>query len=315
VASSALRELIEEIQPSGDSSSLEHKKIYDGNLIYRGILNDDSSDVGRRHVAVVYEYAVKDWDAWSNPQRGEKSVNQLEWIDTRNDSVDLNEFEYWSQLCWRAFFPPIVEAQPSYRILRKRPFRGPHLLVIAGTIGSGKSAATEFFCDWLEYREINSGKVLAHLLGLAPIPRTSRRKFQSAAIKFINSRNGPRRLAREICKIANSDKGRRIVVDGIRHRETLALLKEYSEREVAVIYVQASPDIAYKLYTGRERMKISPGKFFELYGAPVERDVRYLIQDADAIIYNWTGKREYDVALDNLGTELGLYDRPKRRRL
>jgi predicted NUDIX family phosphoesterase len=212
VASSALRELIEEIQPSGDSSSLERRKIYDGNLIYRGILNDDSSDVGRRHVAVVYEYAVKDWSVWSKPQRGEKSVNQLEWIDTRNDSVDLNEFEYWSQLCWRAFFPPIVEAQPSYRILRKRPFKGPHLLVIAGTIGSGKSAATEFFCHMLQYREINSGKVPAPLLGLPPIPRTSRRRFQSAAIKFINSRNGPRRLAREICKIANSDKGRRIHV-------------------------------------------------------------------------------------------------------
>jgi len=85
--------------------------------------------------------------------------------------------------------------------------------------------------------------------------------------------------------------------------------------EVAVIYVQAAPDIAYKLYSARERQSISPNKFFELYSAKAESDVRYLIQDADAIIYNWTGKDEYDAVLDGLGTDLGLYDDQKKWRL
>jgi hypothetical protein len=102
---------------------------------------------------------------------------------------------------------------------------------------------------------------------------------------------------------------------GIRHRETLRLLKEYSKRDVAVIYVQAAPDIAYRLYSTREHQRISPSKFFDLYSAPVESDVRYLIQDADVIIYNWTGKNEYDAVLDQLGTELGLYGRKKKRRI
>jgi dephospho-CoA kinase len=187
-------------------------------------------------------------------------------------------------------------------------------LAIVGTIGSGKSAATEFFRDWLRYAEINSGKILARILSVPPIPRTSRGKFQAAAVKFITSKSGPRRLAREISKIADSVEGPRVVVDGIRHRETLRFLKEYSQRDVAVIYVQAAPDIAYKLYSSRERQSISPAKFFELYSAVVESDVRYLIQDADAIIYNWTGKDEYDAVLDELGTELGLYDRSKKGR-
>jgi len=288
-------------------------RVDDPKLIYRGVLNDDSSDVGRRHVAIVFEYRVQDWQSWAKPQRGEASINQLEWIDTSAHEINLNEFEYWSQLCWRGFFPSIVEAQPSYRILRKRPFRGPHLLVLVGTIGSGKSAATEFFHHWLGYVEINSGKVLARILGLPPIPRTTRWKFQTAANKFIASKSGPRRLAREISKIADSVEGSRVVVDGIRHRETLRLLKENSRRDVAVVYVQAAPDIAYRLYSSRERQSISPEKFFELYSAPVESDVRYLIQDADVIIYNWTGKGEYDAVLDKLGTELGLYDRQKKR--
>ena len=314
VTSSALRELAEELILGDGTRLLARREKADVQLIYRGLLNDDSSDVGRRHVAIVFEYRVRDWRLWANPQRGEASINQLEWIDTKSDDIDLNEFEYWSQLCWRGFFPSIVEAQPSYRILRKRPFRGPHLLAIVGTIGSGKSAATEFFRDWLRYAEINSGKILARVLSIPPIPRTSRGKFQAAAVKFITSKGGPRRLAREISKIADSVEGPRIVVDGIRHRETLRLLKEYSQRDVAVIYVQAAPDIAYKLYSGREHQSISPAKFFELYSAEVESDVRYLIQDADVIIYNWTGKDEYDAVLDELGTELGLYDQSKKKR-
>ena len=314
VTRSAVRELAEELRPGHGSDSISNDETSGRKLIYRGVPNDDSSDVGRRHLAIVFEYPVKDWNLWSKPQRGEASINRLEWIDTATDKIDLNEFEYWSQLCWREFFPPIVDSQPSYRILRKRPFRGPHLLVMVGTIGSGKSAATEFFREWLQYVEINSGKVLARILGLPPIPRTSRGKFQAAAIKFITSKGGPRRLARQISQIADSVEGPRVVVDGIRHRETLRLLREHSKREVAVIYVQASPDIAYKLYSSRERQNIFAGKFFELYSAPVESDVRYLIQDADVIIYNWTGKDEYDAVLDKLGTELGLYERVQKKR-
>ena len=241
--------------------------------------------------------------------RGEASINQLEWIDTKRDEIDLNEFEYWSQLCWRKYFPPIAEAQPSYRILRKRPFRGPHVLVITGTIGSGKSAATEFFRAMFGYKVINSGKILARMLDLPPIPRTGQERFQEFATKFITSRNGPRRLARAICNAADSRSNPRIVIDGVRHRETLNFIKQFSSRDVALLYVQAAPDIAYKLYSSRENNKITANRFFELYSAPVESDVRYLINDADAIVYNWTGKDEYDVALDELSTRLGLYDR------
>jgi hypothetical protein len=164
----------------------------------------------------------------------------------------------------------------------------------------------------LAYEEINSGKVLAELLNIPPIPRISRRKFQAAATEFINSRNGSRRLARAICKYANRLKSERVVVDGVRHRETLNSIKEFSKRDVAVIYVQAAPDLAYQLYSKRENKSISPRAFFELYSASVEGDVRYLIQDADAIIYNWTGRSEYDAVLDALGTELKLYNDKRR---
>jgi hypothetical protein len=36
-----------------------------------------------------------------------------------------------------------------------------------------------------------------------------------------------------------------------------------------------------------------------------------MIQDADAVVYNWTGKPEYDVALDKLASALSLYPKTK----
>ena len=60
------------------------------------MINDDSSDVGRRHVGVVFRYEVKDadWQAWASAQRGEASINQLRWIDAFKEPTDLAEFEH-----------------------------------------------------------------------------------------------------------------------------------------------------------------------------------------------------------------------------
>jgi hypothetical protein len=108
-------------------------------------------------------------------------------------------------------------------------------------------------------------------------------------------------------------KDHRIVIDGIRQRSTLEQIRAQSEGDVAIIYVHAPPDIAYSLYSQREQSNggtLTPTQFYRLYAAPVELEVRYMIQDADAVVYNWTGKQEYDVALDKLATTLSLY--PKR---
>jgi predicted NUDIX family phosphoesterase len=67
VTSSALRELAEELI-LGDGSRLQTRRENgDAQLIYKGILNDDSSEVGRRHVAIAFEYRVKNWALWADP--------------------------------------------------------------------------------------------------------------------------------------------------------------------------------------------------------------------------------------------------------
>lgn len=114
IRQNAAREISEELMlPSGrphvDSDDLE----------FLGILNDDSSDVGIRHMAVVLRYWVDDWSQWKSVSRGEVSINKIRWLDTLKESINLSEFEYWSQLVIRAFFKSSMEVVPSYKIQRR----------------------------------------------------------------------------------------------------------------------------------------------------------------------------------------------------
>jgi len=51
---------------------------------------------------------------------------------------------------------------------------------------------------------------------------------------------------------------------------------------------------------------LSLSDFMKIYNAPFESEVRLLIQDADAVIYNWFGLEDYELVVEKLVTELGL---------
>ena len=167
ILDNAARELSEELSlPQTDRERLKTST----GLRLLGLLNDDSSSTGRKHIAAVLEYAVSASPEWHNPQKGEKSINQLRWLDLDGFPETLREFEYWSQLCITEFFSKAVRNEPSFLIRRKNPFRGSHILCIIGGIGSGKSAATAILTQEFDYREINSGQIVAKLLRIAPVP-------------------------------------------------------------------------------------------------------------------------------------------------
>jgi predicted NUDIX family phosphoesterase len=307
VFANAARELQEEVvvhRPEGDVQAEDLKVV--------GVINDDSSEVGRRHVGIVMRYDVRDsvWGAWQVAQRGEKSINQLRWINALSETVDLAEFEYWSQLCWRALFPVIAKAQPSYRILRKKPFHGSHILVVVGGIGSGKSLATKFLTRKFGYIEVNSGRVLADLLDVPPVPETPRPVFQDLSWDFIQSADGPARLADALLQAASRSGAKRIVIDGVRQLSTLRALKAKAKEAVAVLFVRAAPDLAFNFYNDRGRRKdegaVDPEAFMRMLSAPVERDVAFMMSEADAVIYNWLGEAGYGSVLSAMGEELGL---------
>jgi predicted NUDIX family phosphoesterase/dephospho-CoA kinase len=311
IRANAAREISEEIR-----FKWGRPKIDPENIEIMGILNDDSSDVGVRHLGVVLRYWVPEGEDWTEPIRGEASVNQLRWLDLTKPNLNLLQFEYWSQLCLRKFYAPSVTGKPVYRILRRKPFQHEHILCVVGSIGSGKSIATRTFCEDAEYTEVNSGRVLARLIGIPPVPDTPREEFQNEALAFISNEMGPKALAYAIVEEARRQGSSRVIVDGVRHPETLQALRATSRRPVAMIYIHTPPDVAYELYTLREATAetIRPVDFMRIQNAPVEARARYLIDDADAIVYNWFGLENYRYVVRQLIDDLGLASNATQRR-
>ncbi len=303
IRANAAREISEEISFKGGRPNINPDE-----MEFLGILNDDSSDVGVRHVGIILRYWAPDTEDWQHPMRGEASVTQLRWIETQGSEIDLLEFEYWSQICLRKFYPYFLSSGPAYKIVRPSSFDGPHLLCVLGSVGSGKSVTTARLCESASYRQVNTGRVVARILGIPPVPQTPRLEFQQKAHDFISSPDGPKILAKEIVKEVEKAGGDRIIVDGIRQIETLERLKETSPISVCNLFVYTPPDVAYELYMVRDggSQELSLDAFMKIYNAPVESQVRLMIQDADAVIYNWFGLENYELAVKQMINELGL---------
>jgi len=291
IGDNAARELLEELRlPKHEIVRVGRRQP----LTPIGVLNDDSSETGRRHLAIVYRY---DLALETNPAsiaRGEKSIAKLRSINLSSDALQLSRFEYWSQLCLREYFAETVRAQPAFRVRRRARLRPPHLLAVVGPLGSGKSEVTQVLKQDLGYAEINSGRVLAGLLGIPPVPTTPRAEFQRLAFEFIATPAGPATLARALLNEASASGNDRVLVDGIRQLATLdELRKQGNDRRFGLIYVHTAPDLAYQFYRARENSSITIHDFLALRSAPVEAEVESLIGKADAVLYNWTGLFEF----------------------
>jgi hypothetical protein len=166
--------------------------------------------------------------------------------------------------------------------------------------------------------EVNSGRILARLIGVPPVPETPRVQFQESAQAFIRGELGPTLLAYALVDEAKRLGASKIVIDGIRHPATLSALKEHAKRPVAVVYIHTPPDVAYELYASREMAADarSPAEFAAIQNAPVESMIRYLIDEADAVVYNWFGVEDYRFVVKQLIEELRLSTHePHRRRV
>lgn len=300
----AIRELMEELKlPARDQRRLQSGE----GLSIIGALNDDSSTVGQRHFAFLFRYEVSNDPAWNKPPRGEKSITQLRWLSRVRGPVPIWDFEYWSQLCLRHYHAPLATSAPTYRINRRWKSTDKHVLCVVGMVGSGKSEATRVLCREFGYEEINSGRVLANLLHVPPVPKMARETFQTKAYDFISDEKGPCTLAKAIWQEIQSIGALRCLVDGIRQPSTLSELRNCAgQTPIKVIFVHATPDICYKFYKERESDDISIFKFLNIQNAPVERQVREMIGLSDAVLYNWTGRHEYRSAVGNVMREFGI---------
>ena len=69
---------------------------------------------------------------------------------------------------------------------------------------------------------------------------------------------------------------------------------------IATVYVHTTPDVAFEFYRSRERESASLREFLNVRDSPVEREVPLMIEEADAVLYNWLGRDELAAAVKDL---------------
>lgn len=267
-----------------------------------GVLNDDSSEVGRRHVAVVYRAWLPDWNTAKKLQKGDSSIKGLGWIDLSKDKVDITDFEYWSQLCLRRFYPSTLFTRARLEIVSNSRFASDRILVVAGRIGSGKSETANYLSQRLHCSLIKTGELVRALMESPPIGEIGREEFQTRAYKFISAEGGTKKLADAIASQIAHEGGNRTIVDGIRNLDTFEHLERKCAGGIGLLFVQTPPDLAFDMYRAREAgtLKFSYRDFLKVYDAPVEGEISSLGRRANAYIYNSFGMEAFRRTLDEL---------------
>jgi len=338
LAACARRELIEELhlpdevearqtrrrveeRPSAGSApripNLPTMRLFYGIPLERlGVLNDDSSENGRRHVAIIHRAWLPDWTVARRLQKGESSIKGLGWIDLSKDTVDISNFEYWSQLCLRKFYPSTVIARSGFRILSDVN-KTSGAVVVAGRIGSGKTETAAYLSNRLDWPLLKSGALLQELMETPPIAEIGRREFQTRAFDFIRRDGGPEQLAAFIAQRARDLGAARCIIDGIRHLATYEHFAAGLGGAVILLFVQTPPDVAYDMYRAREAqatLTFSYREFLEIYDAPVESEISSLGRKAQLYVYNSFGMGAFRRTLDEVAAKLSSHDLQTRKK-
>lgn len=303
IASCARRELSEELHLA-DTEGFRTVRLFQNISLERlGILNDDSSEVGRRHIAVIFRAWLPEWAVARQLEKGDSSIKGLGWIDLAKDNVNITEFEYWSQLCLRKFYPSTPIARSSIKLIRNSKLPDAKVIAIAGRIGSGKTETASYLAQRLDRPVIKSGDVLRELMNAPPISEIGRREFQARAFNFITDQAGPSRLAEAIARAISMHSRSGCFVDGLRHLATYEALEATLKQPVGLIFIQTPADVAYDMFRAREAeasLSFSYRGFLKFYDAPVEAELQSLGRNAQAYIFNSFGIDAFRRTLDDL---------------
>lgn len=295
---SIVREINEELHlPKG--------AITDDSLRMIGVLNDDTSFVGKVHFAFIHILDLGHLGTTMNAKtlKKEKSINQLRFVPINELGNEYENYEYWSKLCIKAFFNDRVHINAKVRRIRNHNLRKhPHIAVV-GTIGSGKTEACKLLQERFGYESLSSGAILGELAGIGALKNVGRRRFQDLGFDFIRREDGPEELATEIFRRIQISGKHRHVIDGIRNVQTFLLLKHKLEGELSLIFVESTPDDAFEFFRAREDSCISFDDFLELLHHPVEQEIPELLKQSNIVIYNQSGKSSYLEAISHFFAE------------
>ena len=217
-------------------------------------------------------------------------------LGVSHDELDAATSALVGQLMLAGYWEALGSVEEDYLIVPKvaptsRDTRRQIVLGLSGPIAAGKTTAARFLVH-LGFRYCRFSEVLEEELK-ATGQKINRRALQSAGERAFSSRFGQRRLQNKLAKRVEG--AERIVVDGLRHPEDWAFVRERWGLAAVHIHVGAHPDLRGSRYADRSGGSI--GAFRRASAHAVEQNVPGLEQLADYTIVN-TG------SLEELQTEL-----------
>ena len=286
---SVLRELKQEIE-------IEQYKVRTNNFSTLGVLNDDSSALGRCHIAFIHLLTL------DTPEfkKGEKSINDIKWVPINSLGEEFSGYEYWSKLCIQTFFSENLSI-PCY-IYEEHNFQlktHSDILLVVGYIGSGKTEACNLLEKEFGYILVPCSRIMQEIIGCPPIDEIGRERLQNYGEKFIKEENGHERLSQGIIEFMKKHPGKKFVLDGLRFPETFQTLQKKSGKQIAVIYIETTIDNLYDYYVNREAKNYPFEEFLKTLSHPVEREIERFRLEADITIYNHGSKEFYIKELRN----------------
>ena len=255
-----------------------------------GVLNDNSSSLGRHHFAFIHMYEAKSPEFFKK----EKSINQLKFVKISDLGLDFGKYEYWSRLCILNYFSDLTS--PRCFIVSKKnskPLFTHQVIQVVGQIGSGKTEACSLLEKEFNYKAIKASIILRRILGLSTEENIPREMLQDAGYKFIKSKLGHEKLATEIIKVIRSNPKQCWVIDGLRFPKTCEVLQKLYGQKIPIIYIDTLIDNQYKYYLDREHTEKSFDEFLEIIDHPAEREIERLWHKADFIVYNHSSLNAY----------------------
>ena len=247
-----------------------------------GAINDHSSPEGTKHIAIILDGTLPS-DYVEERTSRERAINDLRLMNPAEIWERYHEFEFWSQLLIKNFWPQL---QPQNRATIRPRRKNLHAdtFVLIGEIASGKTTVANALSERLGFSVISTRRCVSNLIGVPDFESGLREYFQKKASHFIQSPDGPRRLAQEI-SIDASVKSGPVVIDGVRHSATLNHLRTHFPNAL-VFFIETPRDMAYANYKARAGRNASIGEFRQARHHPVEEQVSSLKHHADAYLFN-----------------------------
>ena len=265
------------------------------NLSVVGAICDESSPEAIRHLGIVVEGRLPDDFAESRSSR-ERAVNDLRFLSPEEAWRRFHEFEFWSQLVLRERFPEGRVRLAT--VLRPRhPPGGGDVVVVTGEIATGKSTFSKLLSEDAGFRVVSTRDCVANVMGIADFGSGDRSEFQRKAAALIAADGGQRKAAALIAADGGVERlvdeieaavrrlPGRAVVDGVRHKHTLAALRRRLQN-VVIMFIDCARDDAFRYFRMATGRHASVAEFRRARAHRVEQEVVALRHEADAYIFN-----------------------------